>query len=156
MFRKSKSFTLIELLVVIFIIGVLAALITSNVSRSRMKGRDARRKADLNSIRTAVETYAMENGTMPGNCGTTACCSNDSTCGSTWATLETVLQPYLYPLPKDPINNSNYRYKYTNSNTDYKVSALLELSGDPDAANDGGASTSYYELFTLGARSWSP
>ena len=152
MFRKSKSFTLIELLVVIFIIGVLAALITSNVSRSRMKGRDARRKADLNSIRTAVETYAMENGTMPGNCGTTACYSNDST----WLTLQTVLQPYLYPLPKDPINNSNYRYKYTNSSTDYKVSALLELSGDPDAANDGGTSTSYYELFTLGGQSWGP
>jgi len=152
MFRKSKSFTLIELLVVIFIIGILAALITSNVSRSRMKGRDARRKADLNSIRTAVETYAMENGTMPGNCGTTACYSNDST----WPTLQTVLQNYIYPLPKDPINNSTYRYKYTNSSTEYKMSALLELSDDPDAANDGGTSTSYYELFTLGGRSWSP
>jgi len=152
MSRKSKSFTLIELLVVIFIIGLLAALVTSNVSRSRMKGRDARRKADLNSIRTAVETYAMENGTMPGNCGTTACYSNDTT----WPTLQTVLQNYIYPLPKDPTNNTSYHYKYTNSTTDYKISALLELSGDTDAANDGGTNASYYELFTIGGQSLNP
>jgi len=165
MFRKSKSFTLIELLVVIFIIGVLAALITSNVSRSRMKGRDARRKADLNAIKAAVEEYAMEKGSLPGQDQSPQVCqySAGGWCFSDgpWpSSLQTALQPYLYPLPKDPINarptGHYYMYRYAenpaiascNRPGTYKIDAELEVTTDPDLTNDGGVTSTRYELGT--------
>jgi len=161
MSRKSKSFTLIELLVVIFIIGLLAALITSNVSRSQMKGRDARRKADINAIRTAVEAYAMEKGSLPGQDQSPQVCQfPPGWCFSDgWpSSLQTALQPYLYPLPKDPINKRptghNYIYRYAenpavagcNRPGAYKIDAELEVTTDPDLTNDGGAFPWKYEI----------
>ena len=55
--KKRKGFTLIELLVVIAIIALLSAVVLSTLSTARMKGRDARRIADLAQIQTALELY---------------------------------------------------------------------------------------------------
>ncbi|MFH1173466.1 MAG: type II secretion system protein [bacterium] len=61
--RKSKSFTLIELIVVIFIIALLASIISVNLMSARKRGRDNKRKADVNSILMAYEMYYEKNGT---------------------------------------------------------------------------------------------
>lgn len=57
-----SGFTLIELLVVIFIIGLLASIVVVSVNAARKKARDARRIADLDTVRTALEMYADANG----------------------------------------------------------------------------------------------
>ena len=57
---------MIELLVVISIIGVLASVVLTSVNSARIKARDARRIADLNQIKTALEFYYDDNGYYPG------------------------------------------------------------------------------------------
>ncbi len=59
--NSSKGFTLVELLVVIAIIGVLATLILLQLGAARQKARDAKRVADINQVRSAVELYFDDN-----------------------------------------------------------------------------------------------
>ncbi|MCX6806526.1 MAG: prepilin-type N-terminal cleavage/methylation domain-containing protein [Candidatus Berkelbacteria bacterium] len=77
MVKKSKSFTLIELLTVIFIIVILTTLIVANMSSSRRRARDAKRKADLKSLQTAIEMFYYKTGSYPktpsGGAGVAGC-----------------------------------------------------------------------------------
>lgn len=67
--QKSNSFvrgfTLIELLVVIAIIGILSSVVLASLSAARSKSRDARRVADLDQIRSALEIYYDASTTYP-------------------------------------------------------------------------------------------
>lgn len=63
--RSRRGFTLIELLVVMLIIGLLASMVIINVSNSRKMTRDAKRKADIQSMRTAIEGYYQAHTTYP-------------------------------------------------------------------------------------------
>jgi len=62
---KTKGFTLIELLVVIAVIGLLSTIVMVSLNSARAKARDARRKEDLKSIRTALEMYYNDNNNIP-------------------------------------------------------------------------------------------
>ena len=104
---SRKGFTLIELLVVISIISMLAGVILVGTAGSRAKARDARRMSDVDQIRRALELYYLQNNQYPLSGGATYpnsgwTNSNDSS----WATLQTALNPYLTTLPGDPVNSS--------------------------------------------------
>ena len=122
--RRKKGFTLIELLVVISIIGFLSTLAVVSLNNARIKSRDAKRKADLKQIQTALEVYYDKNNYYPtemgcdssiGSCNT-AC----NTCGaSDWnytvsgliaQTLKT--NGIVNTLPIDPKNGNSYYYWY--------------------------------------------
>ena len=60
--NKSRGFTLVELLVVIAIISVLATLLLLQLGVARAKARDAKRIADTNQVRSALELYFDDNG----------------------------------------------------------------------------------------------
>ena len=62
---KSRGFTLIELLVVISIISLLSSVVLTSLNSARAKARDARRLADIQQIKLALELYYDDNGSYP-------------------------------------------------------------------------------------------
>jgi type II secretion system protein G len=63
--RSNRGFTLIELLVVVAIIGLLASIVIASLNSARIKGRDARRVADIKQISLALEMYNDANSQYP-------------------------------------------------------------------------------------------
>lgn len=57
----KKGFTLIELLVMIVVISLLATITFSTVVDIQKNARDAKRKADLKIISTALEAFFVDN-----------------------------------------------------------------------------------------------
>lgn len=168
----KKGFTLIELLVVIFIIGLLAAIVVVNVNQGRMKTRDAKRVADVNTIRDAVEMYADANKGKYPALGAWAVCPTPTTINSTqagWSTFAgasgTGLVPtYIANFPVDPVNTASggaYYYQSCREGANYKVYAniLESAEGQAKATSDGGshnsgATNTFYEVFSPGAQAW--
>ena len=63
--KKSKGFTLIELLIVVAIIGIIAAIAIPNLLNAIDRGKQKRTMADLRSMGTAIEEYAIDNNFYP-------------------------------------------------------------------------------------------
>lgn len=100
---KKEGFTLIELLIVIVILGILAAFVSGNFFSSLKKGRDARRKADLNNVKKALEMYYEDNLKYPDKL--------------TWGfpLIDTKGRMYIKRLPKDPTLGCSYKYEHVSS-----------------------------------------
>lgn len=114
----KKGFTLIELLIVIILLGVLAALITGNFITSLKKGRDAKRKGDLEQIQRALEMYYEDKKVYPTalSFGTSLCETVDCLSGE---------KIYMQKLPDDPISGKDYEYLSADG-SNYKIFACLE------------------------------
>lgn len=69
--HKIRGFTLIELLVVIAIIGILAVmvLVVINPVMVQQRARDAVRISDLLSLQQAIESFAIDNNSVPPDSG---------------------------------------------------------------------------------------
>lgn len=120
----KKSFTLIEILVVATIIGLLAAVAAVSYSSITKSSRDARRKADLEQIRAAIEMYRSNNNTYPSSVAVG--------CSLSTGLTDVSGNTYLSNVPEDP-KCTTYTYYYvglpvgcTTSCSDYTVGAYLE------------------------------
>ncbi len=119
----KKGFTLVELVIVIVILGILSALITGNFITSLKKGRDTKRKADLEQTQKALELYYEDKRTYPtfdifANSGYKLCETKiASLCGSE--------KVYMQKLPDDPTPGKDYQY-VTTAGADYKLFSCLE------------------------------
>jgi general secretion pathway protein G len=63
--HSEKGFTLIELLIVVAIIGIIAAIAIPNLLNAIDRGKQKRTMADMRSLGTAVESYAVDNNVYP-------------------------------------------------------------------------------------------
>lgn len=148
----KRGFTLIELLIVITIIGILSALVLVNVQGVRERARDARRKSDLVSIKSALRLYYndaklfpdSDNGNIVG-CDGIACTWGTSR----FATGNTV---YMNALPNDPSNsasNPTAAYAYHQISDDsYILIATLENESDPDIGDSQDRCSTPYSSYT--------
>lgn len=117
--NNRKGFTLIELLIAVAIIGILILATLSLYRLQLLKGRDARRKADLVKIQKVLEDYLNDH----------ICYPESLECGSDFS-------PYLSSVPCDPVNVNNNIYFYsisqdTNCKKWYKIFTTLEYDKDP-------------------------
>lgn len=65
--RRSRAFTLIELMVVVLILAVLAALVVPKVVGQGETAKVGAAKADLQTIKTLLDTFHLDNGRYPTN-----------------------------------------------------------------------------------------
>ena len=63
--RKNRGFTLIELLIVVAIIGIIAAIAIPNLLNAINRGRQKRSMADMRTIGTSIEAYAVDMAFYP-------------------------------------------------------------------------------------------
>jgi type II secretion system protein G len=106
--RSTKAFTLIELLIVVAIIAILAAIAVPNFLEAQVRSKVSRVKADMRSIKTAVEAYAVDYNKYP----------RGRSCANLWAAgypegpvqnrLRLITTPiaYMTSIPGDPFNSN--------------------------------------------------
>jgi general secretion pathway protein G len=156
-FQSQSGFTLIEILIVMIIIAFLASLSAGSFQSSQRKSRDARRKADLNSISTALEAYYNDKGEYPNSsvdlkisgCGATACdwgarfYDDDITNGAT----------YMEKLPSDPSTGRGFTYAYVSNGESYQLYARFENLEDPSVPHDASDVAQAYTDLSCGVAS---
>src|SRR5215207_257564 len=65
MMKRMSGFTLIELLIVVAIIAILAAIAVPNFLEAQTRSKVARIRADIRTVATGLETYAVDNNKYP-------------------------------------------------------------------------------------------
>ena len=107
----KRAFSLIELVVVVSVLAILSGVLVPRVTNHMKSARDARRLADIKAIRNAVEQYYMDKGEFPS--------ANTNGLFGGWdvshdGNFISVLSEtgYLDDMPADPLNTSQYHYRY--------------------------------------------
>ncbi|OIQ04352.1 MAG: hypothetical protein AUK58_00810 [Candidatus Moranbacteria bacterium CG2_30_41_165] len=151
--KKEKGFTLIEILLVISIIAVLATvvIVALNPAQRFKDSRDARRRADVESISKAIQQYVIDNkGAYPAGSGlqesdaekqlgtaTSGCAlfGGDGTCATgdgDCMDLSADLAKYLKSIPRDPLQGSAEHTYYTVTRDDYNIVTVRACGAEGD------------------------
>ena len=95
---NSAGFTLMEILVAATIVAVLSVIGVVSYASVNKRSRDAKRKSDLEQVRSALEMYRADNSVYPGLAeGFIALTSLDTGDGS-----GPLVPTYLPAIPMDP------------------------------------------------------
>ncbi len=120
--KKQKGFTFIELLVSVTIMAVLMAAAIVSYSNTNLRSRDAKRKADLEVIRSALEICRSNYSEYPSSIASNITCTQSGV-PTSMKTLEST--------PVDPKDDTPYVYTPGATVTEYTLSANLELPTYP-------------------------
>lgn len=99
--KYSKGISLIEILAIVAILAVLILLGIRSYVKQVHKGNDARRKADLDRIKIAVEEYERDYNCYPDPEDMDECGTGESI----------AIHPYLSNVPCDPVTGEPYPYE---------------------------------------------
>lgn len=97
---------MIELLVVVAIIGLLASIITTSLTSTRVRSRDTRRVSDLKQIKSGMDLYFATGNGYPDTATWNANIGKLLRCDTT----------DIMTVPNDPISPA-YNYTYTAGGT---------------------------------------
>jgi type II secretion system protein G len=136
---SHKGFTLLEILIVLAILGILATLLMANYFTSLKKGRDLKRKHDLDQVKMALKLFYSDEQRYPDDNGggriNEACSSLPCTWGS--SLFGTTANPYMRQLPRDPSGpTSGYYYRQTENGDNFELHACLEYIADQSGSDD--------------------
>jgi len=111
--RLNRSgFTLIELLIVVAIIGIIAAIAIPNLLNAIDRGKQKRTMADIRSVGTAVEEYALDNNFYP----------IQATQGNLNPGINGTIEPvYIKVAPSNDGWNHPIQYGSSATGTDYTI-----------------------------------
>jgi len=120
---------MIEVLIVVVILGILAVIFFNyfNPLKKRDRAIDARRKADLQRLSTALEDYYNDHNCYPTEVLCTPADKADD------------LKLYLGTIPCDPATHQSYDYQPEDSDCPqyYRIYTHLYWQEDPDIARVG-------------------
>jgi general secretion pathway protein G len=126
--KHPKAFTLIELLIVIAIIGLLTAIVMTNLTTAKSKSRDAKRVSDVAQLQLSLELCFDRANAYPATLTLTLPCGS-TTFGS-----------FLASIPVGPTPGSNYAYTVASiaggTNNDYVIMVPLENSNSVALTDD--------------------
>lgn len=131
--RRDGGFTLVEILIVVFIIGLLATIVSVNVIGRTDEARRTKAMADLKELQQAVHLFKLDNGFYPTTEQGLAALIQKPTSGP---------QPRKYP-PDGYLDRSNAPddpwgtpYVYISDGQSY---ILRSLGGDGEQGGEGNA-----------------
>jgi len=132
--RKQPGFTFIELLVVTTLVLVLSGLGAVSYQAAQRKGRDAKRRSDLEQIRAALEMYRSDTGSYPsGN----------------YSAMISTLDSGGYLNSADLGDPQGYSYYYNSSSGySYRLCAYLETASSSNCSGNPscGSQTCNYQV----------
>lgn len=137
-FKLKHGFSLIELLTVITLIGILVSMAFASYSTTQAKGRDSRRKTDLDTIKKALELAKIDSA---GQYYYPTCDGGVNNCAlSNTNTAPDISPTYTQNVPTDVKTKTGYIFATfaadgttlctTNCPT-YQLIACLENKNDP-------------------------
>ena len=134
MLRKDRGFTLIELLIVVAIIGIIAAIAIPNLLNAIDRGRQKRTMADMRTIGTAMESYAVDNNFYPKNQN-----------GAVSSTVETYLEPtYVRNVPSTDGWRNDFQAETDANGGEYTLQSYGK-NGSDDGCTSGTTITTFDE-----------
>jgi len=96
--KHTRGFTLIEILVAATIVAVLSVIGIVSYTSINKRSRDAKRKSDLEAVRSALEMYRSDKSSYPGaSASFEALTALDNGSGS-----GPLVPAYLPSIPSDP------------------------------------------------------
>ncbi len=123
---QQAGFSLVELLVVIFIIGVLATFLSTNLAGIRSRAEDSKSKTDLSDLKKALRLYYNDYQSYPADSsGQIAGCgaAGDQVCAGTFSNGSDVV--YMVELP------ATFSY-YSDGDEGFILTSVLNNTSDED------------------------
>ena len=147
--QSFRGFTLIELLIVVAIIAVLAAIAVPNFLEAQNRSKVSRAAADLATVTTALESYAVDWNRYPP--ARSFCAGGMESEDDYYMCPPEITSPvsYISQRPED-VFNPGHQYKYLSpgfgfSNDLTTILAIWVPENFPDAS-DPGEVVPYFDL----------
>lgn len=109
--RSTAGFTLMEILVVVFIIGLLATLVTPKIINEYTKAKRTKAATDVKALVSALQRFHLDNGRYPTTSEGLVPLAQSGDDG----------QGYIERVPSDPWGNP---YSYFSDGTRFLVRSL--------------------------------